>query len=384
MRFQWDMALWVGLAVLAVVLLLRRRWRPASSGIRFSTVDVLLQQGSTWATRARRMIPGLRWLAMLVLVLAIARPQKGNEHQRISAEGIAIQMVLDVSSSMRSLDFSWEGKQTDRITAAKNVMREFIRGDRGLSGRKDDLIGLITFARYADSKVPLTLDHANLLRVLDETEAIKVIFRRGGFFGSQMQPVHTSDEDGTAIGDAIAVAVERLNQFARTRGQADRAGKDTKAKSKIIILLTDGNQTVPESMDPAKAAELAATFGYKIYVIGAGSRRPHGYPCEDENGQVRLVQTNDALNEEPLQKVAELTGGKYFRATDTNSLWQIYEEIDRLEKTKTVEQRYLEWTELATAPMDWSWAGVMPRVWMAMVLLLIEVALLSTRFRKIP
>jgi Ca-activated chloride channel family protein len=290
-------------------------------------------------------------------------------------------LVLDVSSSMRSRDFQWNGQAADRITAAKNVIRDFVRGGNGLPGRRDDLIGLITFARYADSKVPLTLDHANLLRVLDRTEAIKVIFRRT-FAG--LQPVRTSDDDGTAIGDAIAVAIERMQQFARTRGQADKGGKDTKAKSKVIILLTDGNQNVPDSLEPAEAAEMAAALGYKIYVIGAGSGRACPYPCEDENGQVTLVRTGEALNEEPLQKVAEITGGKYFRATDTESLRKIYAEIDRLEKTKTIEQRYLEWTELATAPLDWSMAWFVPRVWMAMVLLLIEIALLSTRFRKIP
>ncbi len=381
MRFQWDIALLIGLAVLAGVWLFRRWLHPQRSGIRFSTVDRLRDQGHTWASRVRRLIPGLRWLAMIVLIVALARPQKGNEQQRISAEGIAIQMVLDVSSSMRALDFQWDGEQVDRITAAKKVMREFIRGGSGLSGRHDDLIGMITFARYADSKVPLTLDHANLLRVLDQTEAIKILFRRtfGGF-----RPSKTSDEDGTAIGDAIAVAIERMRQFARTRGQAGEGGRDTKAKSKVIILLTDGNQTVPDSMAPAKAAEIAAAFGYRIYVIGAGSRRPYSYPCEDQNGQVTLIRYRETLNEEPLRKVAEITGGKYFRATDTDSLRRIYEEIDRLEKTKTVEQRYLEWTELATAPMGWGWAGLTPRVWMAMALLLIEIVLLSTRFRKIP
>lgn len=381
MRLQWNLALLVGLIVLTIVWVLRRRYKPQRSGIRFSTIDRLRVQGATWATRVRRLIPAMRWLAMIVLLVSLARPQKGNEQQRVAAEGITIEMVLDVSSSMRALDFEWQGERVDRITAAKNVMEEFVDGSRGLDGRKDDLIGLITFARYADSKVPLTLDHANLLRVMDRTEAIKVIFRRT--FGG-VQAVRSSDEDGTAIGDAIAVAIERLRQFARSRGQASKTGKDTKAKSKIIILLTDGNQTVPDSMEPSKAAEIAATFGYKIYVIGAGSRKVCSYPCEDEDGQVTLVRYGQALNEAPLRKVAEMTGGKYFRATDTDSLRRIYEEIDRLEKTKTIERRYLEWTELATAPMDWSRPGVVPRVWMAMVLLLIEIALLSTRFRKIP
>jgi Ca-activated chloride channel family protein len=381
MRFQWGTALLIGLAVLAVLWLIRRRWQPQRSGIRFSAIDRLREQGATWATRARRFLPALRWAAMIVLVIALARPQKGNEQQRIAAEGIAIQMVLDISSSMRSLDFQLAGRSTDRVTTAKNVMRDFIRGGRGFSGRHDDLIGLITFARYADSKVPLTLDHANLIRVLDQTEAIKVIFRRTVF---GVQPVRGNDEDGTAIGDAIAVAIERLRDFARTRGQSGQGGGDTKAKSKVIILLTDGNQNIPDSMPMTKAAEIAATFGYKIYVIGAGSGRASSYPCEDEDGQVTLIRMQEVLNEEPLRKVAEITGGRYFRATDTESLRRIYEEIDRLEKTKTIEHRYLEWVELATAPLNLSRTALVPRVWMAMVLLLIEVLLLSTRFRKIP
>ncbi len=381
MRLQWDTALLIGLVVLAVVWVLRRRFQPQRSGIRFSTIDRLRKPGKTWAGRVRWLIPGLRWLAMLVLLLALARPQKGNEQQRVSAEGIAIQMVLDVSSSMRSLDFEWGGKRADRITAAKNVMRDFIRGGRGLDGRKDDLIGLITFAKYADSKVPLTLDHANLQRVLDQTEAIKVVFRRTP---RGAEAVSGTEEDSTAIGDAIAVAVERLRDFARHRGQTGGSGKDSNAKSKVIVLLTDGNQTEPSSMEPAKAAEIAATFGYKIYVIGAGSMRPCPYPYEVEGEGVVLGRVRHVLNEAPLRKVAEMTGGRYFRATDTDSLRKIYAEIDRLEKTKTIEQRYLEWTELATAPASWSGAGLVPRVWMAMVLLLIEIALLSTRFRKIP
>ena len=316
-----------------------------------------------------------------MLVVAVARPQKGNEQQRIAAEGIAIQMVLDVSSSMRALDFQWGGKPADRITVAKNVMRDFIRGGQGLGGRHDDLIGLITFARYADSKVPLTLDHASLLRVLDQTEAIKLVFERTW---EGVRPVRGSDEDGTAIGDALAVAVERLRDFARTRGQADPTGTDRRAKSKVIILLTDGNQNVPDSLPLTKAAEIAAAFGYKIYVIGAGSTQPCSYPCEEEDGRVTLVRYQEVLNEEPLRRVADVTGGRYYRATDTNSLRRIYEEIDRLEKTQTVEHRYLEWTELATAPLSWNRAGLVPRVHMAMILLLVEILLLSTRFRKIP
>jgi len=133
-----------------------------------------------------------------------------------------------------------------------------------------------------------------------------------------------------------------------------------------------------------KAGELAAAFGYKIYAIGAGSQRRCSLPIEDEDGRTRMVAYGETLNEEPLQHIATLTGGKYFRATDTKSLRAIYEEIDRLERTQTVEHRYLEWTELATAPMSWSGSGMLPRVWMAMVLLLVEVFLLSTRFRKIP
>lgn len=378
MRLQWATAFIVGLILLSVLGLVRRRRQPQQSGIRFSTIDRLRRQGNTLAGRVRRFIPALRWLAMVVLVLAIARPQKGNEQQRIAAEGIAIQMVLDISGSMRALDFQLGGKQADRITAAKNVMRDFVRGGQGLRGRPDDLIGLITFARYADSKVPLTLDHANLLRVLDDTQAIRYVVRNG-----QAQPIHSDNEDGTAIGDALAVAVERLRDFARGRGQTE-SGKDTKAKSKVIILLTDGNQNVPDSLPMTKAGELAAAFGYKIYAIGAGSQRRCSLPIEDEDGRTRMVAYGETLNEEPLQHIATLTGGKYFRATDTKSLRAIYEEIDRLERTQTVEHRYLEWTELATAPMSWSGSGMLPRVWMAMVLLLVEVFLLSTRFRKIP
>lgn len=389
MRLHWAIALWIGLIALAIVLILRRRWKPQRSGIRFSTVDRVQAQGVTWASGLRRFVPLLRWSAILVLLLAVARPQKGNEQEKVPAKGIAIQMVLDVSSSMRALDFQLNGRRVDRITAAKKVMDDFITGKGSLKGRPDDLIGLITFARYADSKVPLTLDHGNLLHVLGETEAIRMLLRRDER-GRLTKTPETAREDGTAIGDALGVAVERLRRYAESRGQAGDKGEDTKAGSKIIILLTDGNQTVPESMDPVKAAEIAASFGYKIYVIGAGSRQtpfvPVDFPVEIEGEGTRYIPQKrlGILNEEPLQKVAQATGGQYFRAFDTNSLESIYAQIDQLEKVETIEHRYLEWTELATAPMAWTSAGLVPRVWWALVLLLIEVVLLSTRFRKIP
>ncbi len=383
MRLEWSSALWIGLIALAIVLILRRRWRPQRSGIRFSTVDRVRAQGATWAGGLRRLIPYLRWSAILVLLVAVARPQKGHEDQRIAAEGIAIQMVLDVSSSMRALDFQLNGRRASRIAAAKEVMEDFVAGKGGLEGRPNDLVGLITFARYADSKVPLTLDHANLLGVLGETEAVHPRYRRGR--RGRLEPVGaTAEEDGTAIGDALGVAVERLRRYAESRGQADAEGEDTQASSKIIVLLTDGNQTVPDSMDPVQAAEIAASFGYKIYVIGAGSRKACPYPVEIEGEGTQYVRGRDVINEEPLKEIARITGGEYFRALDTNGLESIYAQIDRLEKVETVEKRYLDWTELAIAPMAWSVPGLLPRVWWALVLLLIEVMLLSTRFRKIP
>ncbi len=267
-------------------------------------------------------------------------------------------MVVDRSGSMQAMDFKLNGEQVDRLTAIKNVAGKFVSGGDGLDGRHSDLIGLITFAGFADGVTPPTLDHAFLLNNLTQTQIVSV---RG--------------EDGTAIGDAIALAVEKLNALDERQ--------DEKVQSKVIILLTDGENTAGE-LDPLPAAELAETLGIKIYTIGVGTRGQAPIPVEDMfTGRkvMRWMPVN--IDEDTLKKVAETTGGKYFRATDTESLTGIYQEIDQLEKTKVEADHYVDYRELAVQPYRSGWITFPPMLLLAFGLLLARVVLQDTWLREL-
>jgi len=367
MRFQAP----AFLILLAVIPLIWWRWlSPRRRGaIRFSELGRLRRLGATWATRARVILPVLRSLTVASLVVALARPQKGNELTRIYAEGIAIQMVVDVSGSMRAMDFVFDKQRHNRLDAVKRVFRRFVEGGDGLAGRDSDLIGMITFARYADVKCPLTFDHANLLRVLEQT---KIVTERS--------------EDGTAIGDAIALGVERLRQV-RVTPAGTPAAETGQVKSRVMILLTDGRQNAGQ-LDPIRAAQIAKAFDIKIYTIGAGTKGLAPYPVKDFFGNVMLRPMPVEIDEETLKKVAEITGGRYFRATDLDSLKRIYAEIDQLERTRTEERRYMEYIDLATtSPGRGSRLRRLlpvPLLWIPLILLTAEIVLANTRFRKVP
>ena len=236
--FHPDSAWW--LLLLLLVPLGWFRWgsrrRPT---IGFSSISPLLQCGRTWVVRTRPVLPVLRMLGLAMLIICMARPIRANQQTRIAVEGIAIQMLVDRSSSMQAMDFAIDGVPVNRLAAVKDVATEFVAGGDGLEGRPDDLIGLISFAQYADSICPLTLDHGHLLLALDQ---VKLAMDRS--------------EDGTAIGDAVALAVERLRDAdERLEGEARN-----RIKSKIIILLTDGENTAGD-IDPIIASELAAEYG---------------------------------------------------------------------------------------------------------------------------
>jgi len=220
-----------------------------------------------------------------------------------------------------------------------------------LEGRPEDLIGMIAFAMYPDSKCPLTLDHDNVLAVLDQTE---IDLEQSG--------------TRTAIGDAVALGVERLMDIDRRREADDRKN----VKSKVMILLTDGESNAGE-ITPTRAAELAATTGTKIYTIGAGTRGTAPFPMRDFSGRVRLVPQRVSIDEDTLKEIARITGGTYFRATDTSSLESIYAKIDELERSETEEKRYLQYSEKAPWLLG-----------LAFAMLGLEVGLVNTRFRKIP
>lgn len=358
------------LLLIPLVWVFPRRRRRAS--ICYSSVEPLDRLPPSWRLRARGVLPVLRTAAMALLVLALARPQKGNEQTRITTEGIAIQLVVDRSGSMQARDFRIAGKPVDRLTAVRKVVRDFVAGGEGLSGRENDLIGMIAFARFPDSKSPLTLDHAYLLETLDKAT-----------------PAATRAEDGTAIGDALALGVERL----RSLDQEKRLPTAQKIRSRVMVLLTDGENNFGD-IEPLKAAEMAAAAGIKIYTIGAGTEGFAPMPVIDprtgepvvdpRTGEPMVRPAPVRIDEESLRQIAEKTGGKYYRATDTDSLRRIYADIDKLEKTKTEERRFLQYKELATEAIRVGRFRMPPLLLAAFGLLAIEVLLASTALRRLP
>lgn len=361
----WHSPWMLALAALATLVWWRWLRRQPHAAVRFSSTEWLRRQGATLRAKARHLLPVLRTLAVVLLAICLARPQKGNEETRIFSEGIAIQLVVDRSSSMLAMDFALEGRRVDRLAAVKRVIRDFIIGGEGLAGRPDDLIGLISFAGYADSVCPLTLDHAFLMETVDQTQIVS--------------PEEGREEDGTAIGEGLALAVERLRDLDRRPGVAEA----NKVKSKIIILLTDGENNRGD-IKPEKAAEIAKAFGLKVYTIGAGTTGVAPMPVKDLFGGTVMQSVRVSVDEESLQQIAEATGGKFFRATDTESLREIYAEIDQLEKTKTEEKRYMQYVEIATEGVALGSVRVPPVLALVLAVLGLEVVLANTRLRKVP
>jgi Ca-activated chloride channel family protein len=283
--------------------------RRATSQLAYSSLTLLDHTPRSWRQRLAWLPAGLLALAVTSLVVALARPQTREGERLLRSEGIAIMMVVDLSSSMDARDMDETNRRINRLDAVKTVFRQFVTGtDRTAGrGRPDDLIGMVTFAGYADSLCPLTLDHGNLLNIVQD-----------------LSIVSEEDEDGTAVGDGLGMAVERLRQ--------------SKAKSRVAILLTDG-VTNAGVIDPLKAAELARQQDIKVYCIGAGTRGVAPVPTVDFFGRATFVARPVQIDEESLRKIAETTGGKYFRAVDQQALAEIYQEIDRLERTEVSEER---------------------------------------------
>ncbi|MCA9170456.1 MAG: VWA domain-containing protein [Planctomycetales bacterium] len=350
---------WYLLLLLLVPLLSWRLFaKRGMPGIRFSSVGLAIQMTPTFRQRLMWLPPALTLAAVTCLIVAIARPREGRQQTVVESEGIAIEMVVDRSGSMQAMDFQVDGEHVDRLTAIKNVAGKFVSGGDKLDGRFNDLVGLITFAGYADGQTPPTLDHAFLVSQLNNT-----------------QIVTARSEDGTAIGDAISLAVEKLNAL-------DQRQKD-KVKSKVIILLTDGENNAG-SLDPIQAAELAQTMGIKVYTIGVGTKGEAPIPVTDPfSGRqvIRMMPVN--IDEATLTKVAEITGGKYFRGTDTDSLEQIYEEIDALEKTKVEAQHFVDYRELAVQPYKAAGLTIPPVLLIAFVLLAARWLLQETWLREL-
>jgi Ca-activated chloride channel family protein len=326
--------------------------------IRFSGVSVARNIQPTLRQRLLWLPKVLTLFSLLFLIVGMARPREGTEKTVIDSDGIAIELVVDRSGSMRALDFKIDGENVDRLTAIKNVAGKFVSGEDELEGRFSDLVGLVTFAGFADGVTPPTLDHSFLIDNLNNTEIVE-----------------TRSEDGTAIGDAIALAVEKLNAL------DDR--QEEKVKSKIMILLTDGENTAGE-LEPIAAAEVAQTIGIKIYTIGVGTKGQAPFPVQDSFSGRRVIQMIPVnIDETTLQQVAETTGGRYFRATDTDSLRDIYKEIDELEKTKVESQNFMDYRELAVKPYRGQWGTFPAMLAIAFGCLIGRVVLENTWLREI-
>ena len=336
-----------------VVVIARLRRRPAS--VLFSDVTPLKRLPRTFAQQVSALLPWVFDTALLLLIVALARPQAGNEEYRIRAEGIALAMCVDRSGSMAATDFKWNGRDITRLEAVKKTFRNFVTGNETLPGRRDDMIGLLAFGGYVDAFCPLTLDHDTLLEMLDQVHLIPPVLDAHG------RPIDERlyrEENMTAIGDALAHAVDRL--------------KDVKAKSKVIILLSDGDQTFG-SLTPQEGAKVAQAFGIKIYCIGIGATGFAVTVETDARGRKIPSRQYMVLDEETLKEVATMTGGKYFNARNTQALEQVYVEIDKLEKTAYEGRVYTQYSELYRS-------FLVP----ALTLLLLHTVLVNTRFRRIP
>lgn len=300
--------------------------------IRFSGLDIIKSLKSYRSFNPRSILLILRALVLALFIFAMARPQSGKKFTEVKSEGIDIMLLIDTSGSMQALDFKRDGKRFNRLEIVKKVVRDFI------DKRAGDRLGLIVFGDEAFTQCPLTLDHGILVDLLEKLEI--------GMAGGQ-----------TAIGSAIGIGVNRI--------------KDLEAKSKILVLLTDGENTAGR-IDPLKAAQLAKIFGVKVYTIGVGTNGKAPFEQQTFFGK-SLVYQNVRLDEKTLQTIASETGGSYFRASNTEQLQSIYEQIDKLEKTEVEVKEYTEYEELFHF-------FLIP----GLLLLLFEIVLGQTRLRKIP
>jgi len=316
---------------LGLVVFLRRRQK--ITGFRFSSTEIASSLRSTWRTRFQQVPHFLRLLTIVLFFLALAGPRSVLEETVRKIEGIDIVLAIDSSGSMAAEDFVLKGKRQNRLAIVKRVVQEFI------AERENDRLGLVAFASLAYTVSPLTTDHSWLLTNLDRVELGLI-------------------KDGTAVGSAIVSSVARL--------------KNSDAKSRVIILLTDGVNNAGK-IGPIEAARVAEAFGVKIYTIGAGTKGYAPFPARDLWGRTVYQNVLIELDEEMLQEVADITDGKYFRATDAESLRSVYKEIDALEKIKIEEHGYKEYKELFGFFLI-----------AALMVLCLEAVLARTVFLKVP
>jgi Ca-activated chloride channel family protein len=318
--------LYLLLVIPALIAFYVLKQHKASASLRMSGLQSLERSGTTFRNYLRHVLYAIRMIAVILLIIVLARPQSSDKFQDVSTEGIDIVMAMDISGSMLARDF-----KPDRLEASKDVATEFI------SGRPYDRIGLVVFSGESFTQCPLTTDHAVLINLLQEIQSGMI-------------------EDGTAIGMGLANAVNRI--------------KDSEAKSKVVILLTDGVNNMGE-VAPATAAGIAKTFGIRVYTIGVGTQGMAPYPVQTPFG-IQYQNMPVEIDEAILKEIAQTTGGRYFRATDNNKLIQVYAEIDKLEKSKIDVKQFTRKEEKYLTP-----------ALIAFCLLVIEMLVRNTVLRKV-
>jgi Ca-activated chloride channel family protein len=303
------------------------KYKYNNPGLQFSSTTGFSATNRSWRQYLIHLLFVMRFVALGLLIIAMARPQSTTKSRNVNIEGIDIVMAIDVSSSMLAQDL-----RPDRLEASKDVASEFI------AGRPDDRIGLVIFSGESFTQSPLTSDHSMIRNLFKDIQSGMI-------------------EDGTAIGDGLATSINRL--------------KESEAISKVIILITDGENNAG-SIDPLSAAEIAKMYGIRIYTIGAGTIGVAPYPVQTPYG-IQYQNIEVKIDEESLQEIADLTDGKYFRATSNRKLREIYQEIDALEKSK------IDVTEFSRKHEEF-----LPLALLALLLVIMEILLRNTIFRTIP
>ena len=328
-RFQDP---WFFILLLLIPLLLVHARKHAAASFPYSSLSMLKTLRPKWLALVAAVPLTLRCLVIILIVTALARPQEGRKSTEILTHGVDILLAIDTSGSMQAMDFTKNNQPVDRLTIVKDVVGAFIEG------REFDRIGMVVFGAEAFTQCPLTLDH-NILQVF--LEKLKI-----GIAG-----------DSTAIGSAIGIAIKRL--------------KELESKSKVIILLTDGRNNAGD-LTPLQAAEIAKTYGIKIYAVGVGIQGKAPFMIDGILGD-QIVYQRVEMDEAALKQIAAVTGGQYFRATDANSLKKIYAQIDQLEKSE------VKWIDHSEHRELFPWF-LIP----GLILLFTEIGLSQTRLRRIP
>lgn len=339
--FHFQNPLGILLLIPIGLLALRLMKKKEKESVLFSSLSIFTAIPGTVATPLLPIVRMLIPAGLVFLTIAFMRPQSGEEIYRTRSEGLAIAICLDRSGSMRNDDFTLNGRPVQRFDAVKSIFNDFVLGNQEFSGRPNDMIALVVFGGFVDTLCPLTLDHTVLAQTLEQVHLPEPLENRHG------EPVVDQlfrEESATAIGDALAAAAERL--------------KGADAKSKVIVLLSDGAQNVG-AVTAQEAAEMAKTLGIRVYTIGIGTKGTRYEPLE--------------FDEETLKEIAKITDGGYFRADNTRMLENVCAKIDSLEKSEFEERIYTKYRELYRNYLIFG-----------IVLILAGIVLLNTRFRSLP